>query len=147
MRRSHPGILAGMVLALAALSGPAHAADDASIALRPRYQVGDRYALALTTKTKTRVEARGGARNAFREDVALKYKAQVEVLATDAAGAPERERHENVDLRYERPDGSKALFAPGATFEVARKADGRVEITVNGAVSYTHLRAHETPEH
>src|SRR5262249_13110183 len=63
-------------VALAALMLPALAAAAEEVTLRPRYQVGDRYALALTTETKTRVDARGASRNAFRESVELRYRAQ-----------------------------------------------------------------------
>lgn len=121
-----------MAIALAALASPAIRAADDGVVLRPRYQAGDRYALTLVTRTNTKVDARGGARNAFREDVELRYAAQVEVLETDAAGAPLRERHENVDFTSVRPDDTKSLFAPGATFELARRTDGSVEIQFKG---------------
>jgi hypothetical protein len=119
-------------IAFAALASPAIRAADEGIVLRPRYQAGDRYALTLVTKTNTSVDARGGARNAFREDVELRYAAQVEVIETDAAGAPLRERHENVDFTSVRPDGTKSLFAPGATFELVRRSDGTVQIQHQG---------------
>jgi len=102
--------LAAIALA-AAITAIAGAAAADEVALRPRYQVGDRYALALATETKTRVEAVGAATNSFHESVELRYSAEVEIRATDAAGAPLRERHENVDLRYTRPEGTKQLFA------------------------------------
>src|SRR2546422_3395520 len=114
------GALAALVLAAAGGS----TADADEIALRPRYQVGDRYALVLATETKTRVDARGSARNAFREDVELRYTAQVEVLETDDAGAPVRERHEDPDLRYVRPEGTQSLFAKGAAFDLGRRSAG-----------------------
>jgi hypothetical protein len=120
---------------IAALAGVATATAHASadeIALRPGYQVGDRYALALVTDTKTRVDARGAARKAFRENVELRYSAQVEVLETNATGAPVRERHEKVDLRYVRPEGAKSLFKEGATFDLARRSDGTVTIRFQG---------------
>jgi hypothetical protein len=31
-----------------------------------------------------------------------------------------------------RPDGTKSLFTPGATFELARRSDGTVQITFHG---------------
>jgi hypothetical protein len=127
-RRSH----LCAAIALAALGSPAIRAADDGVVLRPRYQAGDRYALTLATRTNTSVDARGGARNAFREDVELRYAAQVEVLETDATGAPLRERHENVDFTSVRPDGTKSLFAPGATFELARHSDGSVRIQFKG---------------
>jgi len=119
-------------LALAALVAPAASAAPEEVVLRPRYQVGDRYALALSTETKTRVDARGTARNKFREQVELRYAAQVEVLATDDAGSPVRERHEDVDLTYLRPEGTQSLFAKGASFELTRRTDGTVEIRFRG---------------
>ena len=127
-RRSH----LCAAIALAALAAPAIRAADDGVVLRPRYQTGDRYALALVTQTHTRVDARGGPRNAFREEVELRYSAQVEVLETDAAGAPLRERHEKVELTAVRSDETKSLFAPGATFELARRGDGSVEIQFQG---------------
>jgi hypothetical protein len=127
-RRSH--LFA--TLALAALCAPEIRAAADEVALRPGYRAGDRYALQLATKTNTRVDARGAASNAFKEDVELRYSAQVEVLETDAAGAPLRERHENVDFTSVRPDGTKSLFTPGATFELARRSDGTVQITFHG---------------
>ncbi len=123
--------LAAIALA-AAITAIAGAAAADEVALRPRYQVGDRYALALATETKTRVEAVGAATNSFHESVELRYSAEVEILATDAAGAPLRERHENVDLRYTRPEGTKQLFAKGASFELTRRAEGGVEILFRG---------------
>jgi hypothetical protein len=120
-------------LGVLALAGAmAAAASAADVELRPRYQAGDRYALALVTDTKTRVDARGAARKAFREDVELRYWAEVEVLETNATGAPVRERHEKVDLRYVRPEGTQALFKEGATFDLARRSDGTVTIRFEG---------------
>src|SRR5262249_8593435 len=134
MRGHHSEFLAFLGLILAALCAPLHGARaDEPLSLRPRYQVGDRYALALSTKTQTRVEAgagRGGTN--LRRDGAPRYSAQVEVLATDAAGQPIRERHENADLRYERTEGSRSLFEKGATFELTRRGDGRVEVRAGG---------------
>ncbi|MGH7337914.1 MAG: hypothetical protein ACREI7_10065, partial [Myxococcota bacterium] len=80
MRRPRFDRHAAAALAALILPGIAAAADE--VVLRPRYEVGDRYALALVTDTKTRVDARGTARNAFRERVELRYRAQVEVLET-----------------------------------------------------------------
>ena len=131
LKRQQQSRLRGF-LALAALVAPAASAAPDEVVLRPRYQVGDRYALALSTETKTRVEARGTARNKFREQVELRYAAQVEVLATDDAGSPVRERHENVDLTYLRPEGTQSLFAKGASFELTRRTDGTVEIRFRG---------------
>lgn len=106
-------------------------ADD--VVLRPRYQVGDRYALSLSLDTKTRVDVRGAARDSFREDVELSYAAQVEVLETDAAGLPLRERHEGVELDSARAMETSELFVKGAVFELTRRADSSVEIHFRGA--------------
>jgi hypothetical protein len=119
-----------VLVMLCALSLPVVAAEQ--IALRPGYRVGDRYAIALVTKTDTRVDARGAASKSFREKVELRYTAQVEVLEVDAAGAPLRERHEGVDLTYERPEGRQSLFAQGAVFELTRRSGGSVEIRFGG---------------
>jgi hypothetical protein len=119
-------------IALAALVAPVASAASEGVVLRPRYQVGDRYALALSTETRTRVDARGTTRNKFREQVELRYAARIEVLATDDAGAPVRERHEDVDLTYVRPEGKQSLFAKGASFELTRLTDGTVEIRFRG---------------
>jgi hypothetical protein len=91
--------------------------------------VGDRYALTLSTETDT--ASRAGSER-FHEDVALRYAATVEVLEVDATGMPVRERHEGVELRFERPDGTGSLFKEGATFEVVRKGDAGVALYLFG---------------
>ena len=116
VRRLHSCAL----IVLASVIAPANAPAE-EIALRPRYQVGDRYALTLSLDTSTRVHAaRGGGRNpsrdSFKEDVELHYTAEVEVLETDAAGLPLRERHEVGELTSKRPEGTRALFVKGAAF-------------------------------
>jgi len=130
-KRRRPSHLA-TAIAIAAFAIPALRATADDVALRPRYQAGDRYALALITKTNTRVDSRGGSRKTFSEDVELRYSAEVEVLETDAAGTPLRERHAKVDFTSVRPGGTKSLFTPGATFDLARRSDGGVEIQANG---------------
>lgn len=110
--------------ALVAAAALASRAEPDRIVLRPRYQVGDRYALALSVDTKTRVNAR----ESFREQVELRYAAQVEVLATDSAGIPLRERHEQAQLTSVRSDGTRELFAKDTQFELERRADGSVAI-------------------
>jgi hypothetical protein len=125
--------LGAAAVAAAALIAPAAIATAEEVVLRPGYQVGDRYGLDLTTETKTRVDARGARSDSFREDVELHYSAQVEVLATDPSGAPVRERHADVVLRYVRPGDEKSLFKEGAAFELSRHSDGSVEIRVDGA--------------
>jgi hypothetical protein len=120
------------LIALAALAAPALRAAGDPVDLRTRYEAGDRYALALITKTNTRVDARGASTKGFREEVELRYSAEVEVLETDASGAPLRERHEKVEFTAVRPEETKSLFTPGATFEVARRSDGTVRIESGG---------------
>jgi hypothetical protein len=118
-------------MGLWSLIAPAiHAAEE--ISLRPPYRVGDRYALSLSLETATRVDARGGARDSFRENVELHYTAQVEVIETDSAGLPLRERHEGVELTSERAGETSSLFTKGAAFELARRGDGSVEIRFKG---------------
>jgi hypothetical protein len=122
------GCAAFLAIGLAGLIAPAMKASSEGFVLRPRYQAGDRYALSLSVDTGTRVDARGGTRDAFRENVELHYTAQVEVLETDAAGLPVRERHEGVELASVRPEGKRSLFEKGAAFELTRHRDGGVEI-------------------
>src|SRR5262249_27402893 len=115
-------------MALAAASaGSSQAAAD-QVALRPRFQAGDRYAVTLSLDTKTRVDAR----ETFRESVQLRYAARVEVLETDSAGLPRRERHEEVELTSVRPDGTRELFAKGTAIELERHGDGSVAIEFQG---------------
>jgi hypothetical protein len=133
LRRS--GVIPMLGLAILIGQGPVSAEE---IALRPRYQVGDRYALDLSLDTATRVLARrGGTRNpdrdSFRENVELHYTAEVEVLETDAAGLPLRERHEEVELTSKRPEGTRELFTKGARFDLVRRGEGSVEIQFQGA--------------
>ena len=121
----------GMMALAASITAPIHAAAE-EIALRSRYAVGDRYALSLTVDTNTHVDARGGARDSFREKVELRYAAQVEVLETDDTGLPRRERHEGVELTSIRPEGTRELFVKGAAFDLTRRVDGGVEIESDG---------------
>jgi hypothetical protein len=120
------------MIGLGVLIAPAIYATAEEIALRPRHQVGDRYALSLSLDTTTRAGARRAEHNSFREDVELHYAAQVEVLETDAAGIPVRERHEGAELTSERPEGKRELFVKGAVFDLARRGDGSVEIQFRG---------------
>src|SRR5262245_19576062 len=117
----------GVAAFAAAFALASHAEPD-GVVLRPHYQTGDRYALALSVATKTRVYAR----DSFREHVELRYSAQVEVLETDSAGVPLRERHEQVELTAVRPDGARALFTKDTTFDLDRHADGSVAISFRG---------------
>ncbi|MCU0670065.1 MAG: hypothetical protein MUF70_12055 [Myxococcota bacterium] len=108
------------------LSIPAQAEE---VRLQRRHHVGDSYALSLRTTTQSALRAR--SRSLQAEDVQLTYTATVEVLETDAAGRPLRERHAGAQLRYERPDGAGALFREGASFEVRRDADGGLALFAN----------------
>lgn len=94
------------------------------LALAPRFQPGDARTLSLSTTTNT--ESLSGAAEGRRsgEAVRLTYRASVTVLEVDGDGRPRRERHEHVQLAYERPEGSGSLFQPGATFEARRGKRG-----------------------
>jgi hypothetical protein len=123
MTRSRSICALGAAVFVAALAIAGRAEPD-GVVLRPRFQAGDRYALMLSVDTKTRVNAR----ESFREQVELRYAAQVEVLATDAAGIPVRERHAQAQLTSVRSDGTRELFAKDTQFELERRADGSVAI-------------------
>jgi hypothetical protein len=132
VKRRHHRTELGIIALAAVIASAAHSAEE-DVALRPRYQVGDRYALSLAVDTETRVDARGNARNSFREHVELRYAAQIEVLETDGTGLPMRERHESAELTSVRPEGVSELFVRGTVFELVRHADGDVEIQFHGA--------------
>lgn len=120
-----------LALSLLATIGTLQAASAEEISLRPRYQQGDGYVLSLSAVKSSELLARGDAGRPFREDVHLRYEANVVVLETDAAGIPLRERHRDVALTYARPDGSGSLFGAPSAYEV-RRANGDVEIFVAG---------------
>lgn len=112
------------LLLAASIATAATGAEE--IQLRSRHRVGDSYALSLRTSTQSALRAQ--SRKLQAEDVQLTYTATVEVLETDAAGRPVRERHAGAQLRYERPDGAGALFHQDAVFDVRRSADGDVQL-------------------
>lgn len=116
-----PRTLACLTVILLAAT-PALAAEPLSLVTR--FQPGDARALSLSTTTDT--EALSGATEGRRasEAVQLTYQATVTVLEVDAEGHPLRERHEHVQLAYERPEGSGSLFQPGTAFEVRRTKRG-----------------------
>ncbi|HXK22041.1 MAG TPA: hypothetical protein VMS55_05125 [Myxococcota bacterium] len=121
--------LVPLFCSLCALSALAASADE--ITLRPRYRPGDAYVLSLSALKNSELLPRvAGKREAFREDVHLRYEANVVVLETDADGIPVRERHEDVVLSYVRPDSSGSLFDHTA-YEV-RRQNGSVWLFVNG---------------
>jgi len=105
------------------------AAGAEEIQLQSRHEVGDSYALSLRTTTQTQLRSK--ARRSKAEDVQLTYTATVDVLETDVAGLPLRERHRDAQLRFERPGETGALFREGATFEVRREAGGDVQLFAN----------------
>jgi hypothetical protein len=115
-----------LVASLSLLCGLSIPAQAEEVRLQRRHHVGDSYALSLRTTTQSALRAR--SRSLQAEDVQLTYTATVEVLETDAAGLPLRERHAGAQLRYERPDGAGALFQDGAAFDVRRSADGDVQL-------------------
>lgn len=115
--------------ALCLLAGLRASAEE--IVLRPRYHAGDVYVLALSAVKNAEMSSRGEKRRPFREDVHLRYEANVRVLETDAAGIPLRERHQDVVLSFVRPDASGSLFAEKTSYEV-RRADGEVQLFVRG---------------
>src|SRR5215470_11843930 len=76
------------------------AASGEEISLRPRFQPGDAYVLSLSAVKNAELLAPAGRPKPFREDVHLRYEANVVVLETDAAGLPVRERHRDVTLTF-----------------------------------------------
>ena len=116
---------------LSSLFAVAMAAHADEVQLQRRHQAGDSYELSLRTTTQTALRSK--ARKPKAEDVQLSYTATVDVLETDAAGLPLRERHRDAQLRFERPDGSGALFREGAVFEVRRGGDGEIRLFANDA--------------
>ena len=117
MRVSNSLLAVPVLLALGSL--PALADPAEQISLRPRYHAGGAYVLSLSALKNAELVARGERGKAFREDVHLRYEANVLVLETDEAGIPVRERHQDVVLSYVRPDSSGSLFDQ-ASFEVRR---------------------------
>lgn len=126
-----PALLASIPLSLLCALAIAAPANAEELRLQSRCEVGDSYALSLRTTTKS--ELRAKARTSKAEDVQLTYTATVEVLETDAAGLPTRERHVGAQLRFERPGASGVLFQEGARFEVRRDAAGDVHLFTNDA--------------
>ncbi len=101
------------------------------LALRTAFEVGDAYLLQLSTRTETEAESRTGETRRFVEEVELRYRADVVVLAVDPTGRPTRERHFGVRLTHQRPDGNGTLFGSGTNFEVRREA-GETRLYVKG---------------
>jgi hypothetical protein len=130
MRRHRPLRIVFPLAATLCVLAAAAAADAREIVLSPRYEPGDRYALALETTTETEALARTAGVEPFRERVAVVYRAEVEVLAVDAAGRPTRERHERVRVSASRGGEEGSLLADAGPYEVSRDQDGRVAISV-----------------
>ncbi|HVH18574.1 MAG TPA: hypothetical protein VNF72_09765 [Myxococcota bacterium] len=128
MRFSTSLLATPVLLALGSLTALADPTEQ--ISLRPRYHAGDAYVLSLSALKNAELVARGEKQKPFREDVHLRYEANVVVLETDAAGIPVRERHQDVVLSFVRPDDSGSLFDQ-ANFEVRRLQDG-VQVFVKG---------------
>lgn len=118
------------LLAAPLLALPALVASADEVLLRPRYHAGDAYVLSLSALKSSELAARAERSRPQREDVHLRYEANVVVLETDAAGIPVRERHQDVVLAYVRPDSSGSLFER-ASFEV-RRQDGGVQLFMKG---------------
>jgi hypothetical protein len=118
-----------VLFSLCALTALGASAEE--IKLRPRYHPGDAYVLSLSALKNSELLPRAaGKRQSFREDVHLRYEANVVVLETDEEGIPVRERHQDVVLSYVRPDSSGSLFDHTA-YEV-RRQNGSLQVFVNG---------------
>jgi hypothetical protein len=130
MRLSKSLLATPVFLALGSLPALLSASAE-EISLRPRYHAGDAYILSLSALKNSELVARSEKGKPFREDVHLRYEANVLVLETDAEGYPVRERHEDVVLSYVRPDSSGSLFEQ-ASFEVRRQPEGGVQVYVKG---------------
>ena len=114
MRFSTSLLATPVLLALGSLTALADPAEQ--ISLRPRYHAGDAYVLSLSALKNAELVARGEKQKSFREDVHLRYEANVLVLETDAAGIPVRERHQDVVLSFVRrfvPPRPSSRFARG----------------------------------
>jgi hypothetical protein len=109
------------------------AASAEGLVLRPRYEVGDQFALSLVTVTKTDLRSSALTSGARRASVEFRYTATVEVIETAADGSPVRERHHGVELTSPRRDGSGSLFAKGASIEVLRDDAGSLQVFHQGA--------------
>jgi len=127
---SHPRALAAVLL-LAAL-GPAPGALAEELRLEPGRAPGDAYVLSLRATTRTEAEALTSEGRSFREEVQIEYRATVTVLEVDAQGRPRRERHADVRMTFERPDGRGSLFAEEVGYEVRREPGGELRILAGG---------------
>lgn len=119
-------ILAFLVPLFAILRADVGVAEQ--VVLVPRYQSGDAYSLVLRSTNETTAMAGAPGVPAAGEAVELRYSALVTVLETTGDGRPLRERHDGVQLGYERPEGNGSLFRPGASLEVRRDETGRVKL-------------------
>jgi hypothetical protein len=133
MKSQHRSRLSALAVSAVLAAGAARAESGPAIELAFGHRVGDRFAISLSTDTHTAIDTRIARGNRIREDVTLRYRATVEVLAVDSHGMPVRERHEGVALEYTRPDGNGSLFKDDATFEVVHQDDGSVAMFLFGA--------------
>jgi len=124
---THAKLSPSRLVALLALAIAAPARAE-QVVLAPRYQPGDAYLLSLDVETDTKPLSRRAGQRATGEDVQLRYRATVVVLEVDGEGRARRERHEQIQLRYERAEGSGTLFRDGAGYEVHRSADGDIRL-------------------
>lgn len=118
-----------VLVGLASLVIPATALAE-TLSLTPRFEVGDAYALTLDSVEETEAHGRGPGDRKVSEHVKLRYTAKVTVLETDASGLPVRERHDGVQMTFERPTQSGSLFQDGVSFDVVRTPEGEIQIHV-----------------
>lgn len=121
--KAHPVIVASFVCLGFVTAAPAQ-----EIRLQLRQQPGDVYHLDLSTRTETEARSQGPQRRTFEEAVTLAYRARVEVLRVDPDGRAVSERHDRVELTFDRPDGSGSLFPVGTSYEVRRDDHGRLQL-------------------
>lgn len=112
-------LVLGFLLAL--LPG---AGGGETLSLAPRLEAGDVYTLSLRTAIQTEATTETGRGEALEEDVEIVYRARVEVLEVGEDGAPLRERHRDVELTLERPEGGSPYFGDETAYEVRRGEEG-----------------------
>lgn len=98
------------------------------VRLELRQRPGDVYQLDLSTRTETEARSQSPERRTFEEEVTLTYRARVEVLEVDEAGRAVVERHQRVELTFDRPDGSGSLFPVGTSYEARLDSAGRWQL-------------------
>ncbi len=98
--------------------------------LAPTYEPADSYVLTLSSTRRTDASSTGPGGRHRNEQSRLHYAATVIVLETDEHGRPTLERHQAVDFRRAEGERASALFRDEAAFDVERRADGRLRVTV-----------------